>query len=261
MRDVVGTAEVRRRRASTPDPAPPPVDSPKPWPRAPVSATRCPARVSRASRRRPAARLVGRLLHVGAAACRLGRLRVRHRHRHLRRLRAPAAGPASRFGASGGVAACTGRPPIDVMPPFSGPPLPPPSVIVMTVGGVASRCESQRRRRDDRIAPTSDDVRERSTRRPSAAGRPARCIRSRRTSVTSTSASRPAAWRRCRRSRRRRPSAGRSRPSVPVAARRRRRAGTPACRRCVSHLLADALLQHVDADLLVAEVDDVRSCR
>ena len=75
-----------------------------------------------------------------------------------------------------------------------------------------------------------------------------RAARAMRTSLTASMVTcrRAAPARRCRPSRCRLPSAGRTRPSAPAAARRRRRAGTPACRSRVEHRLTHPLGEHVD---------------
>ncbi len=49
-----------------------------------------------------------------------------------------AGGLSASRGASGGRHFLHGRPPIDVRPPFSGPGVPPPSVIVITVRGASA---------------------------------------------------------------------------------------------------------------------------
>ena len=153
-----------------PDPAPPPVDSPNPWPRTPVSATALPAATSLPRAQRFAARLVGRLRHCRRRS-RLRRPRVRLRHRHLGRLgRGRTASRFALFGAASLV--CTGRPPIDVMPPFCAAVAAATEADRHDVGGGCMPCEQQAA--GQRRPPRGEQRHgRRPRRRPSAGGRPA----------------------------------------------------------------------------------------
>src|SRR5215203_4949728 len=101
-----------------PDPAPPLVVRPKPWPRAPVSAIADPSRVSKP--------LVGVVPRAWAGACFTGVtgaafLGVRPGVGIVISGVFAAGGRigSGRFGASGGVWTWTARPPIEVMPPLA----------------------------------------------------------------------------------------------------------------------------------------------
>ena len=113
-----------------PEPAPPPLDSPKPPPRVPVSATADPAAASvpRIGVRPRASG--GACFTAGVAAARAGF--TPGLGSVISGVFAAGGRAGSGRAGAGGASACTGRPPIAVIPPFCGPAGPPPSVIVIT---------------------------------------------------------------------------------------------------------------------------------
>src|SRR6266536_641221 len=126
-----------------PLPGPPPLDSPKPSPFAPVSAIAVPGRTSAPFVGvRPRASS-GACFTTGAGAV-LADAFALLAGTVISGCFAAGARTASRFGfSSGGVCTCTGRPPIAVSPPVCGPDPPPPSEIVITIRGASGRGDNK----------------------------------------------------------------------------------------------------------------------